>query len=379
MKNQARRKKRPAPLSPGTGAIANGERPSHFFQKQLAGEEPLRWATAERLYVLASHILALAPWNFLADSEIFLLSDPHSGETCYCSVMGALGEVFSLHAYIGTESYRLFRFVESGGQFASAGEFLATQKGVSVEFVRLSELTPPDRELLKCFGHPLTRDSIAPVFRALRPGFHPWHVTESEANTLAECMEALLGFSNICAESGRALYWEKEDVYPMLTPTGNPGPNRKYALELVRAPEPPPTPPQAPVLNEEQVRRMRAQDYAIRGCFEVDSFYPPGAVGGKNERKACVCVGLVTEAGSGFVFHPEVAAPAQSSAPVLAGSLIKAIETARFLPAEVLVRKEEFKTYLAPFTQQLGIPVRVADSLPALERARDSLINMMFK
>jgi hypothetical protein len=53
--------------------------------------------------------------------------------------MGALGEVFSLHEYIGTDSVRPFRKMVPE-EIADAGEFLATQLGVSVPFVPRAEL-----------------------------------------------------------------------------------------------------------------------------------------------------------------------------------------------------------------------------------------------
>jgi hypothetical protein len=58
----------------------------------------------------------------------------------------ALGEVFSLHAYIRGESYGSFRKMAAGRPF-SVGEFFGSLGGAYVAFVGLSELTLPDREL----------------------------------------------------------------------------------------------------------------------------------------------------------------------------------------------------------------------------------------
>jgi hypothetical protein len=53
-----------------------------------------------------------------------VVRDRVSGELCYCSVMGALGEVLSLHAYIGTEGLRQFRKMEAE-EVADPGVFFS--------------------------------------------------------------------------------------------------------------------------------------------------------------------------------------------------------------------------------------------------------------
>jgi hypothetical protein len=61
-----------------------------------------------------------------------------------------------------------------------------------VEFVPRAELERQDRELLAGLGHSQGRGLPSPIFRAIRPGFHPWFVTEAEAMTLAECILAVI-------------------------------------------------------------------------------------------------------------------------------------------------------------------------------------------
>ena len=47
----------------------------------------------------------------------------------------------------------------AAGRSISIGEFYASLRGVYVEFVGLSELTQPDRELAQTFEHPLKTES----------------------------------------------------------------------------------------------------------------------------------------------------------------------------------------------------------------------------
>jgi hypothetical protein len=120
-------------------ANSAGDHPHQFFAKELLGETPPSFATMEDLYGLAAEMYALRPWHVLAEGELVLIRDSATGETCYCSVIGALGEVLAMHAYIGTESYRLFRKI-AAGKIVGAGEFFETQHSVYVEFAPRADL-----------------------------------------------------------------------------------------------------------------------------------------------------------------------------------------------------------------------------------------------
>src|SRR6266404_850154 len=224
--------------SESDGAVARAKEPRRFFEKQLAGEQPLSFETAGQLFRLGMKLLAVQPWEFLEDQDLILMQDGESGEICYCSTMGALGEVFSLQVYTGAESYRFFRRI-AAGKPTSAGDFFSSMRGVSVEFVTAREQTPPDRELLEAFGHLKKRGKRAPIFRALRPGYHPWYVTEGEAKTLVCCLQGIIPFCRHALEHEDIDYWENEDVFPFLVPKAGAETPKLLEIRLVNAPEPP--------------------------------------------------------------------------------------------------------------------------------------------
>src|SRR5215471_21582967 len=241
-------KKRRFMATPPLG-IPDRQTPPEFFKKQLAGEDPLTFGTAERLFTLATGFIAARPWDFLEDQHLILLKSPLSNETCYCSVMGALGEVFSLHAYIGDESYRYFRKM-AAGRPVLIGEFFGSLRGVYVEFVGLSELTPPDRELAQTFGHPLKRGLKVPIFRALRPGYHPWYPTENEGVVLAECIEAVLALCERISKGDGVEYWKDAWTYPSMVSSKAGGDDKRYDVEMVKVAEPPAATPEPAQLDQ---------------------------------------------------------------------------------------------------------------------------------
>jgi hypothetical protein len=351
---------------PRRGANSASSKPDQFFAKELSGETPPSYSTMERLYQLAVKLYALSPWHVLSETELVLARDSATGETCYCSVMGVLGEVLAMHAYIGTEGYRLFRRV-AAGEISGAGEFYERQHSVYVEFVPRVELDGQDRDLLTAMDHPLGAVKASPIFRASRPGFRPWFVTEQEGLLLAECLSAVIVICSAVSTRPGLKYWNRVDTYPMVSQVDGKEGEPQYRVELVKVALPS-EPPLSPVqLGEEQLHRLRNRNY-----------FPSAApIGGKYERKACTRVALAVDADSGFLFPPELAPPGVSVADALGTAIIKAIETSRTLPREVRVTNRKLKDCLNPLSEVCGFPVKVVGSLPALAEAREGLMRML--
>jgi hypothetical protein len=178
--------------------------------------------------------------------------------------MGALGEVYSMHAYLGAEAFRAFRRIEAE-EIADPGEFFASMHSVYVEFVPRADLERQDRELLARLGHPQGREIASPIFRAIRPGFHPWFVTAEETRTLAECIRAVIVVCTAVSGQTDMKFWNRADSYPMVTRSD--GAEPRYQVDLVKSILPP-EPSVAPVsLPEETLRPLLGQDYAVRGAM----------------------------------------------------------------------------------------------------------------
>jgi hypothetical protein len=325
----------------------------------------------ERLYGLASTLYGLRPWRLLDEDNLIVVRDSATGELCYCSVMGALGEVLSMHAYIGAEGLRQFRKIEAE-EITDPGEFLASMHCLYVEFVRRSELQRQDRELLAALGHPRGRGLASPIFRAIRPGFHPWFVTEEEAGTLAECIRAVIVVCSAVASQKKVKFWDQADTYPMVS--REEGAEPRYHVDLVQAslPAEPPIPPAR--LEEEALRQLRGQDFAVRGVMELDHILTGAAIGKKNERKACASFALAVDAESGMVLAPEATDSSVAAGDALARVFLKAVQASRTLPKEVRVRNKKLKECLAPLMASFGVTVRVARRLPAADEALAHLL-----
>lgn len=343
-----------------------------FFEEQLQGEEALTFATAEELFELAEEMYTLRPWQLMEDTDLVLVKDSETGEMCHCSLMGALGQVFALHAYRGAESYRLFRRMARGTPL-TAGEFFAMQRSVSVEFLPSKELTGPDKELARAFGHPVSKGLAAPQFRAIRPGYHPWYVTENEGKVLGKCMDSVLEFYKCLVDEPNTQYWKDEDVYPEVVW------HRRSHFGIIErlVPEPPAPRPEPAVLDEERLARFSKEDHPVRAVLEVNHIHTGIPIGKKEERKACLRTALVADATTRFLYGVEMAEPSESAGELLARVMMNTIERGNFVPAEVRVNSENIKLLLVPLGERVGFPVRIMKKLPAVDLAAKDLLRTM--
>lgn len=346
-----------------------------FFQEQLKGEEALSRTTAEQLYGEATRFMLERPWGFLADEELILMDDPESGERCYCCVMGAAGEWIGMYAYQGEENYRMYRKLADGHRPDPYG-YYEKQKGVSLEIVRAAELEAADRVLLKAFEHPLKKGMLAPQFRAVRPGYLPWYVTEGEGRLLQYCLRAVNGFCVAATDEDLEKFWQKKDVFPLVVPENK---GQEYKVRLVTAPSPGPVPIEVPELDEERIRRIAVECKKSETILEAEHFFAPGIIGQKNERKMCMHPTIIADANTGFLYHGEFGMPGESPAATVSRALLAAMESAHFVPAEVRVKETGLGTGLAGLAVALGFEVRTVKNLPATHEAKSFLIETISK
>ena len=334
-----------------------------FFEAQLKGEVAPCRETMEKLFLLANELFRRRPWELLHEYQIVMVKSPESGEFCFCMLMGSLGEVVAMQAFVGAEGYRCWQAIQSGS-ISTPGEFLAMHRTLSIQFVERRELTPPDRELLKALGFEFRRSVRSPMFRSARPGYHPWHVTEAEARTLLACARAVLAVCNSLQP-----YWDNNG-YPLVSVDGV-----EPAIQIAEPPRFPEPILKMPELDAAQIAALRG--LRRRGVFEIDRVLSAAMLGEKNDRKACTSISLAVDAETAMAYPPELGLPEQSKGDVLAMALLSAIRSLDALPRAVRVRSRENKMLLSGLAAELGIEVEVASQLPAFDFAKKHILGML--
>jgi hypothetical protein len=350
--------------------------PVRFFERELAGEDAPSFQSMQTLYQRTAQLHMREPWNDLLEEELIVVEEPFSNERCFCSVMGSLGVVKMLQTYIGASSYFWFRKAHAGYPL-TAGDFYANQRSVSVQFVPISQLAAPDRDLLKVMGHPLAKGMVGPIFRAIRPGYHPWFVTEREARILTTAIEAVLAVCDLKDHDPDLELWEIADVYPFVTLEEPRDGRQKYHVGNVDAPRKHMAKPTPAAPDTERIQKLIDRKLPVEGTLEVDHFYTSGMIGEKHARKACLRIALAIEAKTALALPPTVGSPQDSTGEILQQLVLSSIEARNAIPSKLHVRERELKSVLAPLAQALRFDITVKKSLPALDFAKRGLQAML--
>jgi hypothetical protein len=326
------------------------------------------------LYQAALEFKEIEAWTWMYDSDVFGVQDPVTGEIGYCCIMGALGEMFALAVYLGSEGLESYMRIASEPPLdpAEAFEELLLQKCLMVSFGSRDELTKEDRQVIKRLGLKFRGRTAWPLFRSHRPAYHPWYLTADEARfltlALQQAREVCLRFKEdpTLFDPPREELWfvrvseETEEGISWKDAWLEPAPLEEEEL--------PPVP-----IDELRLARLKKAAHFMPAIWEMDFFLSPSAVQEKRgERPYYPYMTMTVDHGSGFIFGTDLASPG-THLERFPERFLALVERLKRLPVELWVKKEEAYDLLEPITSRLGIELYLVDELEALEDARAAL------
>lgn len=344
---------------------------------KLAPPPPVSPETWRALLAATSEFAALEPWEFACDSDAVGLIDPITGEMRIGHVLGNAGEVFAAVFYRRAG----LRWILAMFADVPDPEDLNHADGMDclkVEFVPKRELSKADLSLLKAAAFkPVGKGAIWPQFRSSEPGWHPWHINQTEADQLLADLPRLTAFCR--------LFEQHPDLFADRLPTEIP-------FLPVTLPDRPLTPGDLdwrplllpPLTGHEPFRAGAAELEKLRAlkrepglACEFDCTLMPG---GSFVEKGRPCFGrfsLLVEKQRGLVIGMDVASGALTPGEAAGRALVKALLDAKTLPEKLVIGGSRLQPVLQPLCDELGISLRPATSLPALEEAVESLSQHM--
>lgn len=330
--------------------------------------------TWRKLYPAAEKLRKLAPWNYLFDDALFAVREPVTGQTYYCSVLGALGEVFALCAYRGAEGYESWERMHFGDENDDYyGDVFISQDLLMVEFVNRRELGKPDIQTIKNLALKIKGKNAHPCFRSMIPGCPPWHINENEAQALIPILHCASLFAVECEKNpekvgenrgGLRTYLPGVDIAedsPVPTIFEKPETKAKKA---------------APKIVEVDPFTLKALKDAKPGMglvWEVDAFFNLGMPVGDRDRPYWPRMVVVADHASGFLFNLEMVGPEADTCEAIARILFETIKKHGHKPSELHIRDADFAKALAPIAGKLDISVKVKKRLPAALMVKDHL------
>lgn len=143
------------------------------------------------LYDATRRVRELAPWEWMAEEDLFGVQNPETGELGFVSVMGALGEHYSVAVYLGARGLYDFLTIEEAGD-AMPPEAILEVPQLQASFEDRNVLHDQDRKVIKQLGLKFRGRNAWPLFRSFRPGYFPWYLEADEARFLTVVLEQTL-------------------------------------------------------------------------------------------------------------------------------------------------------------------------------------------
>ena len=147
------------------------------------------------LYEAMQRIKETAPWQWLHEQDIFVVENPESKELGFVSVMGAIGEHYSIAVYLGEEALAQFWEFQETEPDMFAFQKLFEMPHLQASFEDREFLYDEDREIIKKLSLSFRGKAAWPLFRSYKPGFFPWFLSAEEARFLTHVLEQTVDVS----------------------------------------------------------------------------------------------------------------------------------------------------------------------------------------
>jgi hypothetical protein len=323
----------------------------------------------KHLYELMARIKELAPWEYMYEDDLFGIRFPRTDQVGFVSVMGNLGEHYSIAVYLGKKGFDGFWTMQEAGDDFSPDLLLDTPQ-IQASFEDREMLTPQDRKIIKQLNLKYRGSQAWPQFRSYRPGCFPWYLEKEEARILITALEQLLDVAPRFEDDPDVLEpLEAEEKFLVRVMEKDQWVDRYQEIEF---PNDPPihlmmnmkalaylkTRPKEDSILEIDVQRM---DEAIKDKQFDRPFFPYLLLAVERKSRMILGVNLLTPLPSLEEMWGGLTAQVVE---ILAGSMV---------PKEVQTKNPMVALVLSLLEEELGIKVKTVSRLPAVEFAQREL------
>ncbi|MCF8372338.1 MAG: hypothetical protein K9H64_11990 [Bacteroidales bacterium] len=174
----------------------------------------------EELLVLAAEIKELEPWGWMYESDIFGVEDPVTGIVNYVSIMGNLGEHYSVSAYMGEEGLKSYIYFNENHETLPP-ETILEMPQLMLSFEYRDRLQKEDYELIKKSKLKFRGSNSWPLFKQYSPGFLPYTLEPAEQRTMLYILQQAIEVAKRFKDDEEVIFHpdpEKEDYYMIRKP-----------------------------------------------------------------------------------------------------------------------------------------------------------------
>jgi hypothetical protein len=327
------------------------------------------------LYQVAKEFHALAPWEWMWDSDLFGVQDPISGEVIYAGVLGNQGEVFALIGNLGSEGLAAYNSILSGEIGPDNLTAFTIQKCLMASFEDRADIGKEDYAIIRQLGLRFRGHNAWPLFRICRPGFFPWYLTAPEVRSLTVLLEQAIEVTQRMADDPDILTPPEDGLYMVRVPQDRDGMRWKDEW-LAPAPYEKKEEPSLAPLPIATLQRMRETPATKQDIWEVSTLLVPSPIEQEEGPPYFPVALLIVEHKNGIILHFDLCEPWEFPTE-FQSRFLAFFERVKSWPRALWVMNEDLHQALLPLEEQLGIEVQKVSRLTAIEEAEESLISFL--
>ncbi|TDT61316.1 DUF7309 domain-containing protein [Fonticella tunisiensis] len=309
-----------------------------------------------KLYDAAMEFKTLKPWNWMSSADLFAVKNPEDGEVAYCSIMGELGQVYALAAYIGSEGLDSYLAIQSG-MYEGNPEAMHVQKCLMASFENREYLDKQDLKVIKDIGYKFRGKNEWPAFRTFEPGYFPWFLNSYQVRFLTVILHQAMEVALECKDNPHFLM-NNETECLIRVPEENNG-NLTWKNEIIEL-KVEGKPVMVPIYdNEIKLKRLKKQAKSKQGLWAVDWFYSPQPVA-EGDRPYYPAVVVVIEGQTGQVIGFDISTKDEYLEKIQ-DKFIETMENLKIIPKTIYVEKQDVLLALEDITKPLNIEVILTD------------------
>ena len=339
-------------------------------------------ADLHRLYTAAASFRQIAPWDWMDDGQIFGVEEPETGEIGYCSVLGALGEVFAFAVYEGDEGLRniLGLLNRAEDREEADGDFTHSQKALLASFEDRRDLSPEDVKTIRSLGLTFRGKKSWPQFRHYLPGYFPWFLDARQSTFLSIALEQALDFLPRIRQNRLCLPRLNSGCILVRKSSKDENGQIHWHDETLPFAEPKTPAEDQPVLftiDEVGLERIRKKATRNDEIWEIGCEYAPmPAQDKRDERPYFPKMLLVLDQASGLVLTSDLKNP-DGYEQNFQNHLIKMMAEIAVIPRGFLVAQRKAFEIVEPIAKALEINLERIDRLPLFTDAYQHMLRTM--
>lgn len=315
----------------------------------------------------------------MEETDVFGFEDPENGTLGFVSVMGKLGEFQAISVYRGVKGLYGWRNFEEllkiDAKSDKAHDMVYEIPQLQLAFGPPAMLENQDRDIINASGFKFSKTQM-PQFRSYRPGYLPWFLTREEASHLVYALtQTITVASRFFSDANVIPFNEDPEDRDYLIRVARLKDSISYWEDSIVTVDPPPI--QLLPLSVDDTTLGKLKESPRSGALEVDLFILPARVGRSNERPRLIYALIAVDSASDFIVGVELM-EAIDGVDLMYANVAETLASDwmqhQIVPQEIRVCSARLLNVLEPLASELGIMLSSAKKLPAVNRAKRSMI-----